>query len=87
PTVKEASGEVTDPGLQVLSSGVTRQASASFGIPTLIPSLGGLGGEFNNIYRMAYERIVLRKEAPEKVLPELGKRLEEIFKEANAPLQ
>lgn len=87
PTVKEASGEITDPGLQVLSSGVTRQASASFGIPTLIPSLGGLGGEFNNIYRMAYERIVLRKEAPEKVLPELGKRLEEIFKEANVPLQ
>lgn len=87
PTVREASTEVTDPGLRLLASGVTKQAGASFGIPVLIPSLGGLGGEFNNIYRMAYERIVLRKEAPEKVLPELGKRLEEIFKEAKVTIQ
>jgi len=86
PVVKEAQKEVTEGGLKVLVEGVTKQSSAPVGKPQLIPSLGGLGGEFGNIYRIAYERIVLKKEDPNKVLPELAKRLEEIFKEANVPM-
>lgn len=87
PVVKEAEKEITEGTLKILSAGVTRQASAPLGIPCLIPSLGALGGEFSNIYRMAFERIVLRKEDPNNVLPELSKRLEELFKQANVPLQ
>ena len=87
PVVEEAEKEITEGALKTLSDGVTKQANAPLGIPCLIPSLGAFGGEFGNIYRMAFERIVLKGEDPNKVLPELNERLEEIFEEVDVPLQ
>lgn len=86
PVVKEASGIIPEGALKILAEGVINQANTSDSLVAFIPGLGAKGGEFTETYRMAFRRIVLEKEDPEKVIKELGERIRNIFKETNAPL-
>lgn len=82
PTVKEASGKLPEGPLKILAEGVTAQSSTSDALVAMIPNLGSKGGDFKDIYRTAFERIVLNGEDPAKVTSELKPKLIGLFTEA-----
>ena len=86
PVVKEASGRIPEGALKVLAEGVINQAATKDGLVSFIPNLGPKGGEFENVYREAFRRIVKEGEDPVKVLRELGEKLRKLFKETESPL-
>ncbi|HDI02469.1 MAG TPA: carbohydrate ABC transporter substrate-binding protein, partial [Ignisphaera sp.] len=86
PTVKEASGKITEKAIKVLVDGVSTQLSAKDSLISMIPSLGPKGGDFVKIYREAFERIVVKGEDIESVIKELGPQLKKLFEEVGAPL-
>ncbi|WP_297069256.1 ABC transporter substrate-binding protein [Thermococcus sp.] len=86
PTVKEATNEIPDGPLKILAEGVTAQSSTPDALIVMIPNLGSKGGEFKNIYKEAFKRIVLQGEDPQKVLNELGPQLLGLFKEKGIPV-
>jgi len=81
PTVKEASGILPEGPLKILAEGVTAQSSTPDAIVAMIPNLGAKGGEFKDIYRTAFERIVLKGEDPATVTKELKPKLIALFEE------
>jgi multiple sugar transport system substrate-binding protein len=73
-------------GLLKQASAVKRTQNARDGLPSLLPiGLGAEGGNFNNIYRNTFRRIVLNNEDIRTVLREEGARLQAIFDRTGAP--
>jgi multiple sugar transport system substrate-binding protein len=65
---------------------VTAQANAPDALPALLPvGLGERGGEFNQIFRNAFDRIVLNGEDITTVLDEEAANLRALMRETGAP--
>ena len=86
PTVEEAAGAIPQGPLKIMADGVNAQVSAPDALVSMIPSLGGRGGDFKQIYLTAFEKIVLEGQDPEEVLPQLAQDLMSLFQEVGAPL-
>lgn len=73
-------------GVQVLADGVAKQSAAPNAVVTLLPAgLGGRAGEINKIYRDAFTRIVINREAISTVLAQEGQNLQNLLNETGAP--
>lgn len=73
-------------GIQIEADVVAAQANASDALPALLPiGLGDRGGEINEIFRGAFDRIVLNGEDIATVLNEQGDLLQALFDETGAP--
>jgi peptide/nickel transport system substrate-binding protein len=73
-------------GVAIEAGAVTAQASAADALPALLPvGLGERGGEINQIFRNAFDRIVLDGEDVATVLDEEGTNLEALMNETGAP--
>jgi len=73
-------------GVAIEAAAVTAQASASDALPALLPvGLGERGGEINQIFRNAFDRIVLDGEDIATVLEEEGANLQALMNETGAP--
>jgi multiple sugar transport system substrate-binding protein len=73
------------PGLLKQATAVRRTQNARDALPSLLPiGLGAEGGNFNNIYRNTFRRIVINNEDIRTVLREEGARLQAIFERTGA---
>ncbi|MCB0195772.1 MAG: carbohydrate ABC transporter substrate-binding protein [Anaerolineae bacterium] len=73
-------------GIALEAEAVEAQSSSSDALPALLPvGLGDRGGEINQIYRNAFDRIVLDGEDIQTVLDEEGANLQALFDETGAP--
>ena len=73
-------------GVAIEAATVTAQASAPDALPALLPvGLGERGNEINQIFRNAFDRIVLDGEDIETVLDEEGANLQTLMNETGAP--
>ena len=73
------------PGLAQFQEAVAIQSSGKQALPVMLPvGLGSLSKEFNVIYSTAFSKIVVRRQDPAVVLPDLAMRLSKILSEANA---
>ncbi len=73
-------------GISAEAAAVTAQATAADALPALLPvGLGERGGEINQIFRNAFDRIVLEGEDIATVLDEEGDNLEILMNETGAP--
>ncbi|MCB0165147.1 MAG: carbohydrate ABC transporter substrate-binding protein, partial [Anaerolineae bacterium] len=73
-------------GIALEAAAVEAQSSSSDALPALLPvGLGDRGGEINQIYRNAFDRIVLDGEDIQTVLDEEGANLQALFDETGAP--
>jgi multiple sugar transport system substrate-binding protein len=74
------------PGIAIEAATVTAQANAPDALPALLPvGLGDRGGEINQIYRNAFDRIVLNGEDITAVLGEEAGNLQTLMDETGAP--
>jgi len=74
------------PGIAIEASAVAAQSSAPDALPALLPvGLGARGGEINQIFRNAFDRIVLNGEDVRTVLDEEGANLQTLMDETGAP--
>jgi multiple sugar transport system substrate-binding protein len=73
-------------GIGIEAEAVSAQANASNALPALLPvGLGERGGEINQIFRNAFDRIVLNGEDIETVLNEEAANLQALMEETGAP--
>jgi len=73
-------------GVQIEADTVTAQANSADALPALLPvGLGDRGGEINQIFRNAFDRIVLDGEDPKAALDAEGDNLQTLFNETGAP--
>lgn len=73
-------------GVQIEADTVAAQANASDALPALLPiGLGDRGGEINEIFRGAFDRVVFDGEDIATVLDEQGDLLQTLFDETGAP--
>jgi len=73
------------PGIALEAGAVAAQASSPDALPALLPvGLGDRGGEINELYRNAFERIVLNGEDIQTVLNEEGAALQTLLDETGA---
>jgi multiple sugar transport system substrate-binding protein len=73
-------------GLRLESNAVKLQQTHPKALPSLLPiGLGAEGGNFNNIYRNTFTRIVVRKENTTSVLAEQAAALQAIMDKTGAP--
>jgi multiple sugar transport system substrate-binding protein len=73
-------------GVAIEANAVTAQSSSSDALPALLPvGLGERGGEINQIFRNAFDRIVLNGEDIQTVLDEEGANLQALMNETGAP--
>ena len=73
-------------GVQLEADAVEKLANASDAIPALLPvGLGERGGEINQIFRNAFDRVVLEGEDIATVLGEEGDALQALLDETGAP--
>jgi len=73
-------------GLRLESNAVKLQQKAPKALPALLPiGLGAESGNFNNVYRNAFTRIVLRNENTTTVLNDEGAKLQAIMDKTGAP--
>ncbi len=86
PAITGVSEELPEGPLRILASGVSNQLSTPDALVALIPSLGGKGGEFSQVYRQTFQRIVLEGAPPEEVLTEFKNILLALFQETGAKL-
>lgn len=83
-----AGAEATDlpPGIAMEAEAVAAQSGAANALPALLPvGLGERGGEINQIFRNAFDRVVLNGEDVRKVLDEEGANLQKLMDETGAP--
>jgi multiple sugar transport system substrate-binding protein len=74
------------PGVALENSAVEAQASSSDALPALLPiGLGQRGGDLNQIYRNAFDRVVLNGEDATTVLNEEGANLQALLDDTGAP--
>jgi multiple sugar transport system substrate-binding protein len=73
-------------GVAIEAGAVAAQAGAADALPALLPvGLGARGGEINQIYRNAFDRVVLNGEDVRTVLDEEGANLQKLMDETGAP--
>jgi multiple sugar transport system substrate-binding protein len=73
-------------GVSIESGAVAAQANAPDALPALLPvGLGERGGEINQIFINAFNRVVLENEDIETVLAEEGDNLQALMDETGAP--
>ncbi len=73
-------------GVEIEAGAVNAQATAPDALPALLPvGLGDRGGEINQIFRNAFDRIVLDGEDIETVMTEEGDNLQALMNETGAP--
>lgn len=73
-------------GIRLEAEAVAQQSAAPDAIPALLPvGLGERGGEFNQIYRNTFIRIVIDGEDVETVLQEEGENLQNLLNDTGAP--
>jgi multiple sugar transport system substrate-binding protein len=73
-------------GVQLEAEAVDKLANADDAIPALLPvGLGERGGEINDIYRNAFNRVVFDGEDIATVLDEEGNSLQALLEETGAP--
>jgi multiple sugar transport system substrate-binding protein len=73
-------------GVAIEAAAVTAQANAPDALPALLPvGLGERGGEINQIFRNAFDRIVLNGEDISSVLNDEGNNLAALMNETGAP--
>ena len=71
---------------QALGPAITAMTSAPDALPVLLPvGLGDKGGQFNQVYIDAFERIVLANQDVRQVLNEQGETLKALMTETGAP--
>jgi multiple sugar transport system substrate-binding protein len=72
-------------GIAIEAEAVTAQANAADALPALLPvGLGARGGEINQIFRNAFDRVVLNGEQIATVLPEEAANLQKLMNETGA---
>jgi multiple sugar transport system substrate-binding protein len=73
-------------GVAAQYAAVQAQGNAKNAVASLLPvGLGARGGDLNGIYRNAFTRIVVEKQAIETVLAEEGTALQKLMDETGAP--
>jgi hypothetical protein len=73
-------------GIAIEAEAVNTQATSADALPALLPvGLGERGGEINQIYRNAFDRVVLDGEDVQTVLNEEGANLQTLMDETGAP--
>ena len=73
-------------GIAIELEAVANQSNSTDALPALLPvGLGDRGGEINQIYRNAFDRIVLDGEEIDTVLAEEGANLQTLMDETGAP--
>ncbi len=73
-------------GVAIEAAAVDAQANSPDALPALLPvGLGDRGGEINNIFRAAFDRVVLNGEDIETVLSEEAENLQTLMNETGAP--
>jgi multiple sugar transport system substrate-binding protein len=73
-------------GIAIEMDAVVSQGNSPDALPALLPvGLGDRGGEINQIYRNAFDRIVLDGEDIEAVLEDEGANLQALMDETGAP--
>ncbi|SDG58336.1 ABC transporter substrate-binding protein [Pelagibacterium luteolum] len=74
------------PSAQALGAAITAMTSGDDALPALLPvGLGDLGGQFNQVYIDAFERIILANQDIGQVLEEQANTLRSLMEQANAP--
>ena len=72
--------------VQISGTAIAAMSGAADANPGLLPvGLGDLGGQFSQVYKDAFERIVLANQDVQTVLDEQAETLRSIMEEANAP--
>ena len=85
PVVGGVDTEGLPPGIAIELEAVTKQANASNAIAALLPvGLGARGGEINQIFRNAFDRVVLNGEQIARVLGEEANNLQALMNETGA---
>lgn len=73
-------------GVAIEAEAVAAQSNAPNALPALLPvGLGARGGEINQIFRNAFDRVVLNGEDIRTVLDEEGANLQTLMNETGAP--
>ncbi len=86
PVSPEAGREVPAGGLKVMADGVNAQGDAPDARTALLPlGLGARTGEFTPIYRDTFQLIAIQGRNIQEVLAAQARRLEELYRAANAP--
>jgi multiple sugar transport system substrate-binding protein len=86
PVVGGVSTADLPPGVAIELEAVDAQANAADSFPALLPvGLGERGGEINQIFRNAFDRVVLNGEDIDTVLQSEGQNLENLMNETGAP--
>lgn len=86
PVSPEAGREVPTGGLKVMADGVNAQGDAPDARTALLPiGLGARTGEFTPIYRDAFQLIAIEGRNIQEVLNAQARKLEELYRAANAP--
>lgn len=86
PVVDGVDTSALSAGVSAEAAAVAAQATAADALPALLPvGLGERGGEINQIFRNAFDRIVLEGEEIEAVLAEEGDNLQALMDETGAP--
>ena len=74
------------PSVQAAGAAIAAASGAPDALPALLPvGLGGLGGQFNQVYADTFERIVLARQPIRAVLDEQAEALRRLLIEAGAP--
>jgi multiple sugar transport system substrate-binding protein len=85
PVVGEVDEADLPEGIAAQLEAVATQSNAENALPALLPvGLGERGGEINQIFRNAFDRVVLNGEAAEQVLQEEGENLQTLMNETGA---
>jgi multiple sugar transport system substrate-binding protein len=86
PVVGDVDTSDLPPGVAIELEAVDAQANAPDSFPALLPvGLGERGGEINQIFRNAFDRVVLNGEDINTVLQQEGENLQNLMNETGAP--
>lgn len=85
PVVAGVDTTALPPGIAIEAEAVAAQSNAANALPALLPvGLGARGGEINQVFRNAFDRVVLNGEDIRTVLDEEGANLQALMDETGA---
>jgi multiple sugar transport system substrate-binding protein len=86
PVVETDEAEELTPGIELEADAVEQQANAEDALLVLLPiGLGDQGGAFNDIYRNAFERVVLNGEEATTAVTQEAQSLNQLMQTTGAP--
>jgi multiple sugar transport system substrate-binding protein len=86
PVVAQRLSKRLPPGLLNMAAAVKTQQRSKDALPSLLPvGLGRYGADFNKVFTDTFTRIVVNHEDVNKVLTELGAKLQDVLNTAGAP--